>query len=113
MEKRFLAKLLVIFFYDNGKKAFSKTTGDVFYNNGKKAYSYASDKAFRESGIPMGTANGVHYSAEGVSMDLGPNVDSFECDLGEELTVHIQVGHNPSFKRAQLQDANGGVIDEV
>ena len=113
MEKRFLAKRLVIFFYDNGKKAFSKTTGDVFYNNGKRAYSSTTDRGFFESRNSMGTADGVHHSAEGVSMDLGPNVDSFECNLGEGLTVHIQVGHKPSFKRAQLHDAYGGVIFEV
>ena len=61
----------------------------------------------------MGTGDGVHHSAKGVSMNLGPNVDSFECDLGDGIKVHIQVGHNPSFKRAQLYGANGGVLYEV
>ena len=111
--KRVFNKLFGDFFYDNGERAFSNLHGDVFYKSWKRAYSCLFDKAYYEDGTSMGTGNGVHYSAEGVSMDLGPNVDSFECDLGEELTVHIQVGHKPSFKRAQLYGANGGFLYEV
>ncbi len=45
-------------------------------------------------------------------MNLGPNVDSFESSLGEQLVVRIQIGHKPNFKRAPLHGANGGVIFE-
>ena len=54
----------------------------------------------------------MNYSAEGVEMNLGPNVDSFKCNLGEQLVVRIQIGQKPKFKRAQLHGANGGVIFE-
>ena len=111
--RKVYSKTLGDFYYDDGRKAFSKTGGDVFYRNGKKAYSGTLDKAFHVNGQSMGSADGVNYSAEGVSMDLGPNLDSFEVDLGEGLLARIQVGHKPNFKRAKLYGANGGVIFEV
>jgi hypothetical protein len=100
------------FYYSSGQKAFSATLGDIYYQNGKKAYSCTLDKAYYENGNTLGTGDGVSYSAQGVEMNLGPNVDSFKCDLGDHLVAHIQVGHKPNFKRAQLHGANGGVIFE-
>jgi len=110
--KKVFSSILGDFYYSTGQKAFSATLGDIYYRNGKKAYSCTLDKAYYEDGKTLGTGDGVRFSAEGVRMDLGPNVDSFQCDLGEGLNVHIQVGHKPNFKRAQLYGANGGVIFE-
>ena len=110
--KKAFSKIHGDFYYDNGKIAYKKIFGDVYYRNGKQAYKSIHDKAFYENGKPIGQCDGGSYSAEGVTMNLGSDVDSFECELGEGLTVQIQVGHNRDSKRAQLYGANGGLIFE-
>jgi hypothetical protein len=110
--KRVFSSQFGDFYYSTGQRAFSAQFGDIYYRNGNRAYSCQMDKAYYEDGKTLGTGDGVRFSAEGVDMNLGPKVDSFRCDLGEGLSVHIQVGHKPNFKKAQLYGANGGVIFE-
>ena len=96
------------FYYSNGKRAFHAIHGDVYYMNGKRAYHGIFRKAFYENGNELGRLPGASYASNGVEINLGDDSDSFECDLGEGMCLHIQIGRRG--KSFQLYGANGGAI---
>ena len=88
-------------FYSSGQKAFDGFHGHVYYSNGKKAYDGFFYKANYENGNPLGKS-GVNYSAEGVSMSLGKDVDEFHIVLSNNSSISVTIGEKPKFKNVKL-----------